>query len=63
MSRPEHPYGNLVLTRGEGESVHIGAEITVHVVKVEGGRVRLAIVAPKSLNILRDNTKVTEKKQ
>lgn len=45
----------LILQRKPGESVLIGDEIEVTVVSVEtGGRVRLAISAPKSLTILRN---------
>jgi carbon storage regulator len=42
-----------VLTRRAGESVQIGDDVTVHVVGVGGGRVRLMIVAPKEVKILR----------
>ena len=51
--RPTHPDGSLVLTRRAGESVQIGDDVTVHVVGVGGGRVRLMIVAPKEVKILR----------
>lgn len=45
----------LILQRKPGESVLIGDEIEVTVVSVEtGGRVRLAISAPRSLTILRN---------
>ena len=43
----------LILQRKEGESVLIGDEITVSVVSVDSGRVRLAIDAPRSVSILR----------
>ena len=44
----------LILQRKEGESLLIGDDIRVTVVSVEaGGRVRLAIDAPRSLPILR----------
>lgn len=38
--------GCLVLTREQNESIHIGRNIRVTVVKVSGGRVRLGIFAP-----------------
>jgi carbon storage regulator len=43
----------LILQRKAGESLVIGEDITVTVVSVEGGRVRLAISAPKDTPILR----------
>jgi carbon storage regulator len=43
----------LILQRKAGESLVIGDDITVTVVSVEGGRVRLAISAPKDTPILR----------
>ena len=43
----------LILQRKSGESVLIGEEIEVSVLSVEAGRVRLAIQAPKSVQILR----------
>ena len=43
----------LILQRKPGESVIIGDEISISVVSVEGGRVRLAISAPQEVPILR----------
>jgi carbon storage regulator len=43
----------LILQRKVGESLVIGDDITVSVIAVEGGRVRLAISAPKDTPILR----------
>lgn len=43
----------LILQRKAGESLLIGDDIEITVVSTEGGRVRLAIEAPKSLCILR----------
>jgi carbon storage regulator len=43
----------LILQRKAGESLVIGGDTTVTVVSVEGGRVRLAISAPKDTPILR----------
>lgn len=51
--RPTHPDGSLVLTRRAGESIQVGDDVTVHVVEVGGGKVRLIIVAPKAVKILR----------
>lgn len=44
----------LILQRKPGESLFIGEDIQISVVSVDsGGRVRLAIDAPKTLSILR----------
>lgn len=43
----------LILQRKAGESLVIGEEITVSVISIEGGRVRLAISAPPEVSILR----------
>ncbi len=43
----------LILQRKPGESLVIGEDITVSVVSIEGGRVRLAISAPADVPILR----------
>lgn len=43
----------LILQRKAGESLVIGEDITVSVVSVDGGRVRLAISAPPNVSILR----------
>lgn len=43
--------GYLVLTRQGNESIHIGRNISVTVVKVRGGRVRLGIFAPDDVAV------------
>ena len=43
----------LILQRKPGESVMIGSDISISVISVEGGRVRLAISAPVEVPILR----------
>ncbi len=43
----------LILQRKPGEAVAIGEDISVTVMSVEGGRVRLAISAPQDVPILR----------
>lgn len=43
----------LILQRKPGESLVIGEDITVSVVSIERGRVRLAISAPEDVSILR----------
>lgn len=43
----------LVVGRKKGESIIIGDDIEITVVKVEDGAVKLAISAPKDVTILR----------
>jgi carbon storage regulator len=43
----------LVLSRKLGQTVYIGDEITVRVVEVKGGRVKIGIVAPEDVDIFR----------
>jgi carbon storage regulator len=43
----------LILQRKAGESLMIGEDISISVVSVGGGRVRLAISAPRDIPILR----------
>ena len=43
----------LVLSRKLGEEIHIGANISVVVTQIEGGRVKIGIAAPKSIPVLR----------
>jgi len=44
----------LVLTRKLGEAVQIGPDIKVRVTRLEAGSVRLAIEAPPSVRVFRD---------
>lgn len=44
--------GNLVLSRFPDESIEIG-EVTVTIVEVRGDQVRLAIKAPKHVEVMR----------
>ncbi len=46
----------LVITRKKGESLLIGDDIEITVVKLDDGSVKLAIDAPKKLTILRKET-------
>ena len=43
----------LVITRRKDESLLIGDDIEIKIVKVEDGNVRLAISAPRDITILR----------
>jgi carbon storage regulator len=44
----------LILTRKIGESLMIGAEVTVTVMAVKGNQVRIGINAPKSVEVHRE---------
>jgi len=43
----------LILTRRIGEIIHIGSDITITVMNIEGRIVRVGINAPKEIKILR----------
>ncbi|MCL2743805.1 MAG: carbon storage regulator CsrA [Planctomycetaceae bacterium] len=47
----------LVLTRKEGEQIQIGDDVTITVVRLNNGQVRLGIEAPKSTPVLRSELK------
>ena len=47
----------LILTRRVGETFHIGDNISVTVVEVNGNQVRIGIAAPKDVVIMRDDAK------
>ena len=44
----------LVLSRKAGESVYIGNDVSVTIVKVNGRQVKLKIDAPREVSILRE---------
>jgi len=50
--RQQNP-GHLVVTRAEGQAVHIGPDITVTLVWCRSGQAQLAITAPKTVKVLR----------
>ena len=43
----------LVLTRKQGEGILIGDDVTIKVIEVKGGAIRLGIDAPKDKKIYR----------
>lgn len=49
----------LVLSRQEGQTIDIEGGISIHVVKIRGARVQLAIEAPKRVVVTR--REVTER--
>ncbi len=44
----------LVLSRKPGQSIRIGDDVIVKVVRISTGGVRLAIIAPDHINIVRE---------
>lgn len=51
----------LVLTRKLMERIHIGDEICVTVVRIEGGQVRLGIDAPRTIPVVREEIRTGPK--
>jgi carbon storage regulator len=47
----------LVLTRKEGEQILIGDRITVTVVRIQGGGVRIGVEAPPEVPVMRSELK------
>jgi carbon storage regulator len=47
----------LVLTRKVGEQIQIGDGVTVTVVRISAGSIRLGVDAPTGVAILRDDAK------
>lgn len=43
----------LILTRKAGEKIRIGDDITIHVVDIGKGNVRIGVEAPKDVTIMR----------
>jgi carbon storage regulator len=50
----------LVLSRRVGERLVIDAKITVTVIEVRGGQIRLGIEAPKEVPVMREEVAVRE---
>lgn len=50
----------LVLSRKVDESIVIGPDITITVLRVDGGKVRLGVEAPKNIKVLRRELPDTE---
>lgn len=50
----------LVISRKEGERIHLGNDVVVVVNKIQGNRVSIAIEAPKETHILRGELKDKE---
>ena len=50
----------LVLSRKVGERIWIGDDISVVVVRITGGGVRLGIEAPEHIKVIRDEIKIRD---
>ena len=44
----------LILTRREGESLRIGEDVTVTILRVKGSQVRIGVNAPKDVAVQRE---------
>ncbi len=52
----------LVLRRRAGESILIGGEVEVQVAQISPGKVKLAVIAPRHITVLRKEVAVTREK-
>ncbi len=43
----------LVITRREGEKIHVGKDVRITITQVRGGKVRVGVEAPKETMIWR----------
>jgi len=44
----------LILTRKAGESLHLGDDIKITVLKIQGNQVKLGLDVPKALTVYRE---------
>ncbi len=51
----------LVLTRKLQEKIHIGDQVTITIVRIQGNMVRVGIEAPKTVRVIRGEIALTEK--
>ena len=51
----------LVLTRKMDEKIHIGQDVTITIVRLQGNAVRIGIDAPRGVHIRRGELPATEK--
>ena len=49
-----------MIRRRRGESIFVGEDIEVQVLEVAGNRVKLGILAPRNVLVLRNELKLTE---
>lgn len=53
----------LVITRRKNETVHIGDDVCITIVRTSGDKVRLGIDAPAGIHIIRDDAIDTDPKE
>ena len=53
----------LVITRRKNETVHIGDDVHITIVRTSGDKVRLGIEAPDGTHIIRDDAHDTDPKE
>jgi carbon storage regulator len=53
----------LVITRRKNETVHIGDDVHITIVRTSGDKVRLGIQAPAGVQIIRDDANNTDPKE
>lgn len=51
----------LILSRRESERVHLGDDIVLTIVRVNGDKVRIGVEAPAHIKILRTELEVSDK--
>ncbi len=51
----------LILSRRESERVHLGDDIVLTIVRVNGDKVRIGVEAPPNIKILRTELEVSPK--
>jgi carbon storage regulator len=51
----------LVLTRKPDESIKIGDNVTITIVDISGGKVKIGVAAPKEIRVIRTEVYETEK--
>lgn len=52
----------LILSRRESESVHLGDDIVLTIVRVSGEKVRIGIQAPPHIKVLRNELEIEDSK-
>lgn len=50
----------LIISRKKGEQLHIGRDITIKILDVRSGKVRIGIDAPAECRVSRDNPKESD---
>ncbi len=50
----------LILSRRESESVHLGDDIVLTIVRVSGEKVRIGIQAPSHIKVLRNELEIED---